>query len=524
MQHWFTFLFALVLVPLAGQNNFFHPDQIRDIRITLAASDWAEQLDSLKQRSSNERLPGSVTVDGVRYDSVGVRYKGNSSYHNVQKYGGTKLPFNVELDFVRDQALPNGTQTLKLSNVFRDPSYVREVLAYEVARDYMPAPQCNFARVYVNGEFMGLYNSSESIDERFLAEHYGGDGGGVLFKCDPSWDKKDRPGCKKGDKASLQYLGEGVNCYFPYYELKSDTGWTELKQLTEVLNKDLDRIEEYLDVPAVLWMHAFNNALVNLDSYTGMLCHNYYLYRKPNGQFVPVVWDMNLSFGAFRFLTSWNPLDDENLQKLSPFVHYKQKNPLRPLIVQLLSVPEYRKLYAGFLRTIYEDHFEQNQLAARARTLHSSIAPAVRQDERRLYPIEDFERNMKETVEVNKVDIIGIEQLLLPRRAYLSSHPVLSRELPELTRHEATTDGDVVRIRLHATDLEAAAVHYRTGSDQRFVAAPAVLAEPGIWTAEIPKHAELEYYLVGEGKRLSRVLPRNAPFGTYNSAGRLTAR
>jgi spore coat protein CotH len=38
-----------------------------------------------------------------------------------------------------------------------------------------------------------------------------------------------------------------------------------------------------------LWMLAFNNVFVNLDSYTGGFSQNYYLYKDENRRFNPVV-------------------------------------------------------------------------------------------------------------------------------------------------------------------------------------------------------------------------------------------
>ena len=509
---------SLFLIGTLFAQDFYDTGTIRRIEISLPTDDWAERLDSTKRNSDGERLLGSVTVDGVRYDSVGIRFKGNSSYFNVQKHGGTKLPFNVKLDYVRpEQQLPGGIRTLKLSNVFRDPSFIREVLAYEVARNYMPAPRCNYATVSVNGQPVGLYNSSESVDEQFLATHFGGGGENILFKCDPSWDQEKRRGCKEGDKASLQYLGDGPPCYFPYYEIKSDTGWTELRDLTKILNQQPDQIETVLDVPAVLWMHAFNNAIVNLDSYTGQLCHNYYLYRTPSGQFAPVVWDMNLAFGAFRFLDSWEPLSDEDLQTLSPFVIYKNKNPLRPLITNLLAVEEYRKMYAGFLLTIHEDFLASGKLLERAASLQRSIQSAVARDENRLYPLEDFSKNLNETVEAGNVEIIGFSQLLKARTEYLGAHPVLSREVPGLADPVRSTTGEELTISIAPTEVESVSVRYRNSVQQTWKTKALAADESGTFSITLPKSEVSSYYLIVEGKRLSRVLPRSAPFTSFES-------
>lgn len=516
MKKLLLFCCGLFLALQLGAQNFYDTDVIRRIDITIPVADWATRLDSIKRHSDGDRLIGTVRVDGVTFDSVGIRFKGNSSYFNVQKYGGTKLPFNIKLDHIRrDQQLPGGIRTLKLSNVFRDPSFIREVLAYEVARNYMPAPRCNYASVTVNGQSVGLYNSSESVDEEFLATHFGGDGNDILFKCDPSWDQKKRPACKEGDKASLQYLGDGPPCYFPYYEIKSDTGWTELRNLTKRLNQKPEEVEALLDVPAVLWMHAFNNAIVNLDSYTGQLCHNYYLYRAPNGQFTPVVWDMNLAFGAFRFLDSWEPLSDEELQTLSPFVVYKNKNPLRPLITNLLSQERYRKLYAGYLLTIHEDFLASGKLLKRATVLQQKIRTAVSQDNNRLYPFEDFSKNLNETVEAGNVDIIGFSQLLTARTEYLSAHPVLNKELPGLADPVRSLSADELTLSIAPTGAESVTVFYRNSVEEFWRSKALAVDESGTYSVSVPRAEAGFYYLVIEGKRLSRVLPRNAPFGAF---------
>ena len=42
------------------------------------------------------------------------------------------------------------------------------MLAYEVARNYMPASRANFANVYVNDTLQGLYVNVEDVGKDFL--------------------------------------------------------------------------------------------------------------------------------------------------------------------------------------------------------------------------------------------------------------------------------------------------------------------------------------------------------------------
>ena len=265
-------------------------DSIREVRITFAEENWENILDSLKQRGYDQRLIGNVEYGGKTYEGAGVRYKGNSSYFSVRKSGASKLPFNIDVNITnKKDKMPGGYDKLKLSNVFRDPSFLREVLSYEIANQYMPSPRANFVKVYVNDEYLGLYNNTESVDDEFLERHYG-EHKGVLIKCDPIWGHKQPSVCKEGEKASLQFLGNDSVCYKGLYELKSEYGWAELINLTKVLEKNPERLEEIFNVDQALWMLAFNIVLVNLDSYTGRFCHNFYLYQDKKGVFHPIVY------------------------------------------------------------------------------------------------------------------------------------------------------------------------------------------------------------------------------------------
>lgn len=169
----------------------FYSGVVQEVRIEFLNKDWDRKLDSLKQANPEARILATAWVNGQRFDSVGVRYKGNSSYFRARNETLKKLPMNIKLDFKKKgQTLANGQNTIKLSNAFLDPSFVREPVAYEIIRNYMPAPQCNFAKVYLNNKYWGLYVNSESIDFNFIKKHFGVTNGHII-KCDPdNW--KDR--------------------------------------------------------------------------------------------------------------------------------------------------------------------------------------------------------------------------------------------------------------------------------------------------------------------------------------------
>ena len=511
-------LLALVLHrgAAAQQHDFFDWRHVPEIHLQFYDTDWHEQLDSMKRTGSDKRLLADLTYLGVKYDSVGIRYKGNSSFHATTRDEERKLPFNIKLDEIKEHRLPGGYDKIKLSNVFRDPTFLREVISYEIARQYMPAPKANYAKLYVNGEYLGFYNSTESIDKAFLRSTFEDSGKGTTFKCDPTWGAKQPERCPEGDKASLMYLGPDPNCYFPLYEKKSDRGWTDLVELARVLNNEPEQLEEILNIELTLWMLAFNNIMVNLDSYTGRLCHNYYLYKDSTGRFNPLVWDMNLSLGGFRYDGGGKPLSNEGLSQLSPFLHFN--NPKRPLISILLHNASYRKRYIACLRTLAEDHLLNGQILERAAEIATFIEPYVQEDPNRLYTMEDFEVNMEQTTEAGGAYIIGIKELLEGRSEYLSNHPLFQKNPPEARDGSVTVDGAQATFSLTSEQGARVMLYTRPGAPEAYQQHPMhddgtggdLTAGDGIFTIELPFLEGMHYYFSAENDDAMALFPRNA--------------
>lgn len=517
-------LALFVLSCTLSAQDLYDINHIPEIRIQFKHQNWAHKLDSLKRDGKKKRVSAKVTIDGQVFEKVGVRFKGNSSYFNVHKTGSNKLPFNMKANYKKDkQRFPGGYETIKLSNVFRDPSFLREAMSYEIARQYMPAPKCNYAKVWVNDEYLGLYNNSESIDENFLEKHFG-DGDGTFFKCDPEWRAKQKEGCKEGEKASLMYLGPDPACYTTYYEMKTDEGWEDLLNLMKNLKTDPHGIDELLNVDMALWMHAYNNVLVNLDSYTGRLSHNYYLYKTPDGLFTPLIWDLNLSFGGFRFDgISPRMLTDDDMQTLSPFVHYKTKNAKRPLLVNLLAIPIYRKIYLGHLRTILNDNFANGKYLERANQIRELIDNEVNNDNNKLYDYAGFQKNLTKTAVAGRSKIIGIQELMEKRIEYLSNHKLLQKTPPQISKVTHLRFGDDLAFQATIDIAQSAFAFYRYSPNEPFKmielfndgAHNDEMADDEVWGNYIEYKPGIQYYIVAEGERLAMCSPEKASFEFY---------
>ncbi len=512
----FTFITAFVF-----SQGFYDLEHIPEIRVTFEESNWEELLDKMKSKGDKKRLSATVTIDGKAYNQVGVRYKGNSSYNSPKNNGTKKLPFNMKANYkIKGQTFQGGFKTIKLSNVFRDASYTREVLSYEIARKYMPAPRCNFAKLYVNEEYIGLYNNTQAVDEILVEEAFG-TSNGAFFKCDPEYSilkKLESRNCPEGDKASLMYLGDDKNCYIGWYELESDDDedWQELISFIKKLNNGTEDFEKLMNVDMVLWMHAFNNVLVNLDSYLGRLCHNYYLYKTPDGLFTPLVWDMNISFGGFQYDgLKKGPLTSEELQTFSMFAHYKTLNDKRPLITKLLANPLYRKIYVGHCKTIVEENFANGKYLELAKKVQGIIDSEVMNDPNKLYPYESFKANLTQSVNIGYSDIIGVEELMEKRTEYLMAHPLFNGTNPSITEPYANQSEGVVFFSAKVHNAEAAYIAYRNSPQQPWNRIAMNDDGTGEWRASVEGNPGMEYYFIAEGNRLAVCEPSNSSYKPY---------
>jgi CotH kinase protein len=515
----FLVLVLMLNLPKAHTQNLYDLQTIRELRIQFNDVNWTKKLKALKEREPNRRIVCSVQLDGVTYDSVGVRYKGNSSYNNPSKKEQRKLPMNLKFDHVKPkQQLPNGVSTLKLSNAFRDPSFVREPLAYEIARKYMPASGSNFVRVYINGEYYGLYNSTESIDKAFIIKHFGS-AGKAIFKCDPDDHSAiaQRPGCKLGKDASLIYLGAAVDCYKDLYEISGDVKhYADLVKLITMLDKTPEKIHEILNVDQTLWMLAFNNLFVSLDSYNGVLSHNYYLFLDSLGQFHPILWDMNLAFGGFRF-------NGNGLYSVKEMIEYaplaEAENINRPLINKLLKSDYNRKVYYHHMRTMLEDWVETKRYFTSLSAMQTNIDRSVLDDSQKLYTYEAFRTNGKTTADAAKVEVIGINELMEGRAFYLRGLPEFKATVPTVIKQERSIVGDTATFVVKAKDATNLVIMHRAHKGQLFRAVRVVDklidtsstdSDTSLFVHKMPLSEAKEYYYIIEGEQSIATFPAHA--------------
>jgi len=132
----------------------FDDTRIHDYELHFYISNWADSL-TYYYEHGEEYMPAQLTYEGQALDSIGVRYKGNSSYMMARRT--PKKPFKFKFDKYKKSQTFFDIKELNFSNCVKDPSFMREKIGYDIVRRYVPAPRAAYANIYIEGELIGFY-------------------------------------------------------------------------------------------------------------------------------------------------------------------------------------------------------------------------------------------------------------------------------------------------------------------------------------------------------------------------------
>lgn len=346
-------------------STVFPKDKVIDVKITMDEADFQNMLDNA---SAEEYKEASVNYNGMQFDHVGIRTKGNLSLRSVVNSDSDRYSFKISFDEYLNQTL-NGISKINLNNNYSDASYMREFLTYELADSVgLPTPGFSYVNVYVNDELWGFYLAIEQIGDSYLERHFD-HSYGTLYKAEMT-----------GAGSDLTWLGNDPDSYTGLVMKSKSSNDDVLIDMLDELNNGSD-YEKVLDVDNVLKYVALNVVASNMDSYLGMNKQNYYLYEN-NGIFSVLPWDYNMAFGGFG--GSSILIDEPTQGALAE----------RPLIAKLLEVDKYKERYHAILSEMLEGYMQQETFNERVAQLQDLISEHVKQDPRPFYSYEDYEQSI----------------------------------------------------------------------------------------------------------------------------------
>ena len=504
--------------------GLFDEDSVREIYLDFYDPNYHNYLVNAWFYNPDERIPAILTMNGVSYDSVGVRYKGNSTFCLPNDISNPKVPYNIDMNyFISGQNLL-GYKKLKLANAWMDPTFVKQISSSNVYRKYLPTGESNLVKLYVQGNYLGLYVNDESINKQFLKKHFD-EKSGPLFKCDNIDRFCDTANAPSAMPPNLFYMGDDTTLYYDSYDMKSDYGWEELVNLIKVINTDFENIDSVLNVDRTLWAFAVNQVIANLDCYNTYYVHNYYLYQTKDGLFQMIPWDLDNSFvGAIMGFDYWNP---SNVYEYDPYFTgpnlggTTQPWDERPLLFKLLNNPIYRKIYTAHLRTIINESLNISDIGANVIDLQNVGLSAASQDNNKAFSMSDYYSNVNSALWTGW-GFGGIISTVDARKQFLLSHPEISMSPPIISELNISENFVTVNIvGANSVELMVTTSEYNskfqsfqmlddgTGGDQ--------LANDGIFSCLFPfnGNTNVKFYIRAENNDAISLLPERAEYEFY---------
>ena len=184
-------------------------------------------------------------------------------------------------------------------------------------------------------------------------------------------------------ETKLQYIDDDPASYSTIFE-SAKTNVTEadqarliasLKQLSEYEN-----LEEVVNAEDVLRYFVVHNYVVNGDSYTGSMIHNYYLYEE-DGRLSMIPWDYNLAFGTFQGNNASSAVNDDIDEVLSD----------RPIQAWIFSDETYSRQYYA----LYDELLEQVDVQAIIDNAYQLIASYVEKDPTAFCTYDEFQTGIE---------------------------------------------------------------------------------------------------------------------------------
>ena len=373
--------------PVADQSDpFFDDTVVHEIRLTINTRDWA----SLKiNYLDNTVYPCDLRWTNQTVRNVGIRSRGNGSR------SGIKPGLRVDFDYYSTNQKFLGLKSVILRNNTQDPSNMRERASMLFFRRMgVKAPREAHARLYINGEYAGVYTIVESIDKNFLLKNFGENEGHLYeyrFNMEaPRPFDFGYPGPEAELYAPLPFKpqtnendpqGEVFERFFWTANRAGDASWRTA-------------IEEFVDLKGFLKHVAIENFLADQDGIAGDYGpNNFYIYRFENRNlFIFVPWDKSQAFweSPSPNYALFRNIDDGPMSLRNR------------LVVRALNDVELREFYLDTLLACADSAVEPVVDTAAGSTLgwleaeiareYEQINEAVRSDTTKLTSNEEFEQ------------------------------------------------------------------------------------------------------------------------------------
>lgn len=425
-------------ITMEYETALFDHSRIISVNIIMDPDDWQDMLDNA---ASEEYYKCDAVVNGTAFYNVGIRPKGNTSLSSIVNDPTTdRYSFKLEFDKYVEGQTCFGLDKLVLNNNYADATNMKEAIAYDMFA-YLGTDSSlyNYAQISVNGDYWGVYLAIEAVEDSFLLRNYGlksgdlykpdsmqmdgggknNDKGGNFTPPDnaedftpperPDGDSNDNNGDSGGGfggfgssgGCDLNYTDDDLDSYSEIWDAEvTDSSKASHKRVVAALKAAAEGtdLEDCLDIDNLLKYMAAHTFAVNLDSLSGNMAHNYYLYES-SGVINLIPWDYNLSFGGMNSSDS----DAVNYAIDSPFSGTQ-------FFDKILENEEYLAKYHEYLRILSKEYVQGGVFQQTYERIRSQIDELVSTDPNAFYTYDEYDaaaQMLVKVVELRAESVLG---------------------------------------------------------------------------------------------------------------------
>ena len=187
-----------------------------------------------------------------------------------------------------------------------------------------------------------------------------------------------------GGGANLNYIDDELDSYSTIWEgsVTDTTKKDRRRVVTAIRNiNEGNDLEKYIDIDNILKYMAVHTFAVNMDSLSGSMAHNYYLYEY-KGQLNMIPWDYNLSFGGMS-MGGGSASDMINDAIDTPFSGTR-------FFDKILEDEEYNKRYHEYLNLLVEEYVYGGRFEECYQRIRNQIDELVITDPTAFYNEEEY--------------------------------------------------------------------------------------------------------------------------------------
>ena len=210
-----------------------------------------------------------------------------------------------------------------------------------------------------------------------------------------------------GGGANLNYTDDDLDSYSTIWEGEiTGTSDADHRRVVTALknNSEGNNLEKYLDVDNLLKYMAVHTFAVNMDSLSGSMAHNYYLYEY-KGQLNIFPWDYNLSFGGMMGGANGGASGVINDAIDTPFSGTE-------FFDSLLENEEYLRRYHEYMRQLVDEYVNGGRFDEVYNRIRSQIDSLVETDPTAFYSYDEYQTAADMLYKTVKLRAESIEEQL----------------------------------------------------------------------------------------------------------------